>query len=456
MDAEAGASNGAEENDEDEVEKIPPAELVYIVALGSYVGKNKSGFYDIHTLMTKDPARNYLSKRGYSAKAVDKYINAMLYTKVMRLYAAPGQGQICTDDQGEPCLNSYTQPSLKPVEGTWTTISDVLDNLTVGDRKGREWLLNWMAAKVQSPTVPLPTALALLGASGTGKSTLVRVMIEMLGGRNCVIIGQNLLESSFTSSWAGKCLVNIDEAVSSEHALGVGYKVKRIITSEDVEYHAKGKDPIQIKNCGAWVFTSNSMLAIREDEDDRRITSFVQPTKPQPEYTEHLKRCFDFTRPTPEFEREIEAFFYYLLKYPVDRRLLTAPLVNEAKKEIATLSRNSAEDFLADLTEHGLAMLEEELKPQNKYDDPVELPKEPPYTKQDRTYRAVAKVGLYQLYTRFAKQNGQKAVTKNRFFALAQQKYGITEAARKDNKRYVTVWWAAEAPPSMQMAKGVQ
>lgn len=451
-----GVQETEADDEAEEEERIPADDLVYVIALDAFVGKTKDESYDIHTLMGREPARNYLSTRGYRPATIKGFINGMGYTKVMRFTAAPGQPQICKDDDGQKCLNSFVPSKLAPTPVEFPTITKLLDYLTVNDTAGKAWLLNWMAAKAQHPAKLLPTAVALLGAAGTGKSTFVRVMMEIIGAHNCVTLGQNLLESSFTSSWAGKCFINIDEAVSSEHAIGVSYKVKRVITNEVVEYHAKGRDPIAVKNCGAWVFTSNSQLAIREDEDDRRITSFVQPARPAQEYVDMLKDSFDGTTPTEAFSREIAGLYHHLLSLPVDRKMLTSPYANDAKKEIATLSRNSAEDFLAELTEHGLPMIEDELAPANKYDDPVQVPKSGDEMVVDgRSWRTVSKPGLYQLYTRFAKQYGQKALGKNRFFAVARQKYGFDEE-RRDNKRFVKVWWAVQTPPNMPAAKGAQ
>lgn len=437
----------SDEEDTNEPAPIPSRELLYIIDLEAYVVPGKDSYYDTQTLLGKDAARNYLSSIGYSAAQVKAFINGMGYMKVRRFYADATQPQICRDPGGEQCINSYILPALQAKAGTYPSIVAILSYLTRGDDEGREWLLNWTAAKVQNPTNPLPTAVAFLGAAGTGKSTFVRIIMEMVGMKNCVSLGQHILASTFTSAWAGKCVVNVDEAFSGEDNVSLGYKVKRILTADDVEYHAKGRDPVWVKNSAAWVFTSNGLLAVREDEDDRRITSFVQSARPTAEYALMLKGLFNGTKPTAAFLEEIAAFKADLLERRVDTKRITSPYANADKKDIAELSRNSAEDFLTELTEYGLTPLIEEVKNSAQgWDDTIAFPKDgKDIETEDRVERSVVKASLYALYARYAKQYGQKAVNKNRFTATAKR-FGMVEGRRVNNTRTMVVWWRKPEP----------
>lgn len=435
--SQSPSSTNASEGQDPSTAMIPPNELLYIIDLEAFVVRGKDGLFDTQTLLGKDAARNYLSAKGYNAAQVKAYVNGMGYMKVRRFYSDAGQPQLCVDQHGERCINSYIFPTLAPALGEYPSIEKIVDYLTKNDAEGKAWLYNWMAAKIQKPTQPLPTAVAFLGAAGTGKSTFVRIMNELVGPRNCVALGQNLLASGFTAGWAGKCLVNVDEAFSGEDNLSLGYKVKRILTADEIEYHAKGRDPVWVKNCAAWIFTSNGLMAVREDEDDRRLTSFVQTEKPSPEYVLMLKGLFDGTKPTEAFMREIAALKADLLALDVNVKMLTSPYLNDAKKEIAALSRNSAEDFWTELTDVGLEVLSTEVQAE-RFEEKVAFPAQPG---DEPGKRAVSKRDLYSLYARFSKQNGQKAVARNKFFGTGKSRFGVDEGPRKNNSRTVVVKW---------------
>ncbi len=438
--------------------KIPKNQVVYVLDLDGYATKHNN-VYDVANLRSKEAVENYIVGLGYSAIAAKNYMKFRKYIKVRSIRLDAKKPELFVARDGESYINSYTQPRIQPIKGDFDLVRRVLDFITDGDEVGLEWLLNWSAAKVQNPTVSPGTALILAGAQGTGKSTYAATIMPLiLGEENCTIIDQSSLDNQFTSHFATKIWVNADEATSSENAFEVSSKLKSFITSSTLDYHMKGRPNTKVENCASFVFTTNAQIPVRLDSDDRRYTAFMQSNRPEVAYTSALKSAHVFKSVSPEFEREISAFYAYLLDYKVDKVKVNTAYESSAKREIQALSRPNYEAFYEAVYEAGPVALSNDLRRgSSKYlDDKVETFNNRVETLLPDGRRHVSqsfhKQSIYKLYREYCESTGTKSFGSIRLFVALSKYPGVTER-RHDNKRYIELPWVEDITAPTQDAQ---
>jgi putative DNA primase/helicase len=126
--------------------------------------------------------------------------------------------------------------------------------------------------------------LFLLGKGGTGKGTIVRLIVLILGRINVEQLRVNKLNERFeTSRLIGKLLLNVVEAPENFFTLPGAEMVKALCGHDDMSAEKKGiNDPLQFEGRYPAVVTSNESLRVRlagdEDAWMRRIEIIDFPT----------------------------------------------------------------------------------------------------------------------------------------------------------------------------------
>lgn len=187
-------------------------------------------------------------------------------TEVEALEYLPGQDLIVGDR-----LNLWRGMGLEPAEGDVAPWLDLLAN-NVADASLRHYILSWLAWPLQNPGAKLNTYLHIFGPSGTGKGRFVAPFMRIYGGDNAVLIGQENLESSFNSIYAGKQLVHADELKMGKgpERDKLAQKIKLLTTSDTLTVNKKGIPEYTISNTINFISTSNYYDSVKLDEDDRR------------------------------------------------------------------------------------------------------------------------------------------------------------------------------------------
>lgn len=133
-----------------------------------------------------------------------------------------------------------------------------------------EYFLNYFAHMVQKPGDKPGTALIVKGMQGIGKNIMFERMMEVLVGEEYLLSTTNIddIVGKF-SSVNRKLLVILDEASSDDIYKNCEH-LKNFITAPKVRFERKGVDTVMIKNCSRAIFLTNSDIAAKIEQYDRR------------------------------------------------------------------------------------------------------------------------------------------------------------------------------------------
>lgn len=190
--------------------RVRSEEIAYVVPLEKYLLRDAQGAWALDSPVAQTAAKKYLRDRGFTADEIKSIICSDEIIFAYGFDCVAGKPPVFV--RGDRLwLNNFMPGGVEPKAGDFPRIRRIIDTVTANDASGAEWLLDWMAQKVQNPDARNQTAVVLHGEQGTGKTTLVFLLAEMIGPRNAVSISQSELESSFNSIFASKLLVIADE-----------------------------------------------------------------------------------------------------------------------------------------------------------------------------------------------------------------------------------------------------
>jgi len=175
-------------------------------------------------------------------------------------------------DSGERVLNLYQGWATTPIAGDWSNIRYLIhDILCSGIVQASDYLLNYVAHMVQSPNHLPGTAIILQSEEqGTGKSTFLGILRQMLGARYCSVTSDaNTLVGQFNASAMNKVLLHFEEAIAPNDR-GAESRIKALITNETLTYNAKGIAAIEARNFARVFLTSNARQVAHLSRFDRR------------------------------------------------------------------------------------------------------------------------------------------------------------------------------------------
>ena len=162
------------------------------------------------------------------------------------------------------------------------------------DPDDREMLLQFMGLCLTRDTRP-QKFMILNGAGGSGKSTLIRMLENMIGTDNLSHVSLKELSQRFASvGLLGKLLNSCaDLEVSALEDTSV---IKKILGEDSLRGEFKGKDSISFKNYSKLIFSTNELPLILSERTNgfyRRLMILnmdKQPEHKRPDYLDVLQR----------------------------------------------------------------------------------------------------------------------------------------------------------------------
>lgn len=352
-----------------QVAKLP---LVKIVPLERYLARRHDGHGFAPEFLTQKAAEDYLILRGLleprdtwprGASPLASSPNVPdLCVGVMSMECRPHAPALLMRKDGTFAVNTWEPPTLVPMQGTWPDVRRVLLWLAE-DEAGLDWLINWIAFKVQHPGSRPGTAILLQGPPGSGKNVLYRVLAHLLGPSNCVQIGEADLAKPYNFHFATKLLIFANELLDNHKRGGsLGDGLKATITDGEVFLESKGVARTSATNRAGLLAATNRTKPIEIEEGDRRWTVLHNRTKPAEythpdlgmthrEFLESLHAPGEDDAFTPEFMRQVAAFAHDMGTRAVDVRRVRRPHVNASREELQQLSEPVTEQFLRELSE---------------------------------------------------------------------------------------------------------
>jgi len=231
---------------------------------------------------------------------------------------------------------AYMKASAKKVTKCPPTIFKIIDHILNKDQETTEHFMNWLACIAQNLD-RTRTAWVFQGIPGTGKGLLFNKILQPLFGANQTVIKRaGELTEKWTDFVQGKFIVFIDEIQTSalKDEAGVIANMKNLITEPTAQIRRMNQNSYSVPNYTNWIFASNKPDPVSVDKNDRRFN--VAPYQ-----------GVEFPRPTDEevnaIEGELQAFYHFLLSYPMDKHMASTPLKSDARDTLIELSQSTSE-----------------------------------------------------------------------------------------------------------------
>lgn len=245
----------------------------YVMALDRVVEFDRDGV--VLTTHTKEAFRTFYN--GRSKGAGTDWLNspyARRYTGIGMWEVGQEPSEMFNSWTGLPASSSWPKvPAPSPLSDP---LSVVLEYITVTVASGRvavaDYILNWMAWKLQNVLLAPGTALALIGSQGTGKTTLVEMMIDMIGERYAVTASnERQMSGNFNAHFDNKLIAGFEEAFLGRDPRHAG-PFKDLVTGTRLHIEGKGRDVRDVPNRLAIMLTSNDASVVPLEPNDRRTT----------------------------------------------------------------------------------------------------------------------------------------------------------------------------------------
>lgn len=187
-----------------------------------------------------------------------------------RLCYRPDHAARLVDYRGTNAINLHVPPLIKPADGDVKPWLEFLSYMFISPDERKE-VERWCATLIARPEIRMGYGLLLVSETqGIGKTTLGAVILAPLVGQNNVgYPGETDITSDFNDWVAHKRLAIVNEIYS-----GASWKayhaLKSIITDHDVTVNQKYMRQYTIDNWCHILACSNSMRALKMENDDRR------------------------------------------------------------------------------------------------------------------------------------------------------------------------------------------
>ena len=158
-------------------------------------------------------------------------------------------------------------------------LAHVHDNISGGDKKLFNYIMDWMASGVQYPENPGRSSLSLRGDPGCGKGVFALGYGSLYGRHFLHATQREHVVGKFNSHQAESCLIFVDEALYSQ-IKGDAQILKTLTTETTKLLERKGIDAVQVDNYARLIFATNDPHPIMIEYNDRRYVAIYVRTHP--------------------------------------------------------------------------------------------------------------------------------------------------------------------------------
>ena len=170
----------------------------------------------------------------------------------------------------EGTYNLWRGPAVVPKPGECGLYLELVRYvIAAGDGVVAEYILNWMALKLQRPGEKMETSIALRGGQGLGKSVFAELFGSLFGPYFVAVSELKQLTGNFNAHLQHALLVFGDEMAASNNPHLVG-RMKTMVTQRHIRIEPKGVDSFDAPNHFALILASNNPHIVTTDADDRR------------------------------------------------------------------------------------------------------------------------------------------------------------------------------------------
>ena len=348
---------------------LPVDRLVYICDLDRYAMRAASGEWGADSLYRSerqvshrllDFGYNYFVPKAQKPGAkedpgmepvVAKILREKSYERVKSIAMDPSQPAIFTNEN-DTYLNVFVPPKVQAVEGPFPRIQALIDYHCDNDPKQVEWLMNWFAWKIQNLGQLTRSSAIITAPQYSGKSTLAKILCEIIGHDNTASLGQSDLSPDVRfNSFRMKLFVVVEEAAHGNSERDLSGHLKELTGASRLSVELKGQERIYVKNRTAWMFLSNDAVPVQIEPGDTRFT-VLHTSKPVTEEHREMVRILH-TGPNgswhPDFLPEIQGFFHYLRNAVTNESTAREAIDTSAKGMLQESTMKAPEAFVAAL-----------------------------------------------------------------------------------------------------------
>ncbi len=130
--------------------------------------------------------------------------------------------------------------------------------------------MDWIATLYAKPSIRMAFGVLMLSKlQGVGKSTLLNIVAELIGKKHVSFPGDAMIQSDFNGWLINRRLVVVHEIYAGQ-SWKTYNRLKTLITDEFIEANNKHVANYTLPNWAHFMAASNSMEALRMENDDRR------------------------------------------------------------------------------------------------------------------------------------------------------------------------------------------
>jgi len=162
--------------------------------------------------------------------------------------------------------------AVPAVEGDCSPFHDVLWYVSGKNQEVFDYIENWVAWVIQTPSKKAGTCIIVKGKKGVGKDTYFDAVGRIIGDRHYLTTAKPEVEvfGRFNSQLSQLLFLKFEEA-NFETNRDNEDQLKKLITSEKESIEHKGHDPIRTTSCVNMVMTTNKHIPIPMSDDERRF-----------------------------------------------------------------------------------------------------------------------------------------------------------------------------------------
>jgi hypothetical protein len=222
-------------------------------------------------IIRSEPILNKMLAPFSHAAETSRLITKSYRGRSTRICYRPDHDGLLVTFRGSSAINLHVPTSIRSVKGDAKPWSDFLDYMFVNKAECHE-VMKWCATLIAKPDVRMGYGMLLVSEKqGIGKTTLgAHILAPLVGDQNVGFPGENDIASSAFNDWmANKRLVVVGE-IYSGHSWKAYHALKPVITDRDVTVNQKYMRQYRIENWCHVLASSNSMRALKMENDDRR------------------------------------------------------------------------------------------------------------------------------------------------------------------------------------------
>lgn len=304
-------------------------------------------FYDLSTKMIdvfsrpsfKEQVSHFMTKKGLEVAPSD--VDTSAVDRIRETFDPTVDDEFFTDNRGIQFHNNFKRSELlsyfiacEPQERLPYYIGKLLEHL-IPVKYEREIFLHSLAYHM-TYLQPAPTCYIFTSIQGTGKNTLLEVILGEIYKDNYLRTEETSLVGRFRDSLKNKLCVFIDEVRPSNSGnaeRGSLYSVlKLIVANKTLQIESKGKDEKTYPNHGFYVLASNEEIPLKiSDESDRRI-NIIKASSKKLEDLEWVPKDLSKDEFDDLLRSELKDFVAYLASIKLDHRKWNLLINNEARK----------------------------------------------------------------------------------------------------------------------------